>query len=566
MTKRTGKKNVTEKKSLEKKEGEKGKKVKIIFLGGVGEIGKNMTCLEYGGDIIVIDAGLTFPGEQTPGIDYIIPDFNYLLQNAGKVKGFLLTHGHEDHIGALPMILKSLNVPVYGSRLTLGLLRHKLDEAKIKDANLCPVSGLDCIKLGAFGVEFLSITHSVAGALALSITTPAGTIFHTGDFKIDHTPVDGKTVDLPRIAEIGKAGVRLLMMDSTNVERSGYSLSESKVFRSLDNIFSQHENKRIIVATFSSNVHRVQQIIDCAVKHGRRVAFSGRSMTNVTEIAHTLGELKFNRDIIVDLEKSSKVPYDKICIIATGTQGEEMSALTRMSNDNFKQVVIGSNDTVIMSSSAIPGNERMIYNVINNLAKRGAQVIYHSLEDIHASGHACKEELKLMFALLKPQFFIPVHGEYRHLKEHIQLAAEMGIAEEYTLMPELGMVAYLSKSSLKKAEIMPTMSNFVDGGGVADEPAALMRDRRTLAADGFVVAIIMTKTFELNPPIILSRGVRLSDELVEEIKSGISAAIATADGDYEITALKQHIRKLVFKTVEKKTKKKPMIIPIIIET
>lgn len=553
-------------KKTNKKSGGKAAKVKIIFLGGVGEIGKNMTCLECSESIIIIDSGMTFPNEEMPGIDYIIPDYNYLVQNKAKIKGILITHGHEDHIGALPIILKDLKVPVFGSRLSLALIEHKLEEAKIKNADLRPVFNGDNLHLGAFDVEFLSITHSIAGAFALSISSPVGKIFHTGDFKIDHTPVDKRPTDLARLAEIGREGVHLLMMDSTNVERSGYSLSESKVFNSMDNLFTQHSTKRIIVATFASNIHRVQQIINCAVKHGRKVAFSGRSMLNIAEIAFTLGELKYPLDAIVEIEKIGKIPYDKLCIISTGTQGEAMSALTRMSNNSFKQVVIGENDTVIMSSSSIPGNERMIYNVINNLYKRGAEVIYHSLEDIHVSGHAFKEELRLMFALLKPKFFIPVHGEYRHLRRHVMLAKEMGIPEANTMLPELGLVMYVAKNGLKKAEIMPMVNNFVDGLGMADEPALLLRDRRTLAGDGFVVAIVMTKTFELNPPIIFSRGLRLSDEMTEDIKKNIFVELSNADGDFEVTSFKQQIRKLMSRTIEKTMKKKPMVIPIIIET
>ncbi|MFW5780439.1 MAG: ribonuclease J, partial [Bacillota bacterium] len=399
----------------------KQNKLKVIFLGGVGEIGKNMTLLEYGDHILVIDAGMSFPTEQMPGIDYVIPDYNYLTQNKEKVCGIIVTHGHEDHIGALPFLLKEINVPIYGSNLALALLQHKLDEAKIKNIKTNIVSDSDTINSGCFNVEFIQVNHSIAGAYALSIKTPKGTILFSGDFKIDHTPIDKKPINLTRMAEIGKKGVLLLMMDSTNVERDGFSMSEINVYRNLDDIFSDNIGKRIIVATFASNIHRVQQIINCALKHNRKVAFSGRSMIKIAEIAHSLGELKYPSDKIVDISKIDKIPYDKLCIVSTGTQGEPMSALTRMSQNEFKKVVISEKDTVILSASAIPGNEKLVYNVINNLYKMGADVIYQSLSDVHVSGHACKEELKIMFSLIKPKFFMPIHGEYRHLKQHVQL-------------------------------------------------------------------------------------------------------------------------------------------------
>lgn len=542
----------------------KNGKVKLIFLGGVGEIGKNMTCLECGDSLIVIDAGLSFPSESMMGIDYVIPDYNYLLQNSHKLKGIVITHGHEDHIGALSVILKELNVPVYGSRLAIALVQHKLDEAKIKGAKLRTVVNGDQIDFGPFQVEFISMTHSTTGCFALSINSPVGTIFHTGDFKIDHTPVDKKTVDLARIAEIGSKGVHLLLMDSTNVERSGYSMSETKVFNSLDNIFSQNTTKRIIVATFASNIHRVQQIINCAIKHGRRVAYSGRSMENIAEIAYTIGELRYPPDTIVDIEKIGKIPEDKICIITTGTQGEPFSALTRMSQDNFKAVKIGENDTVIFSSSAIPGNEKLIYTVINNLYKRGAEVIYRTLEDIHVSGHACKEELRLMFALLKPKYFIPVHGEYRHLRQHIKLAKEMGIHEANTVLPEHGMVLYAAKNGLRKAEIMPLANIYVDGASLPEEAALMLKDRRHLACDGIVVAIVTTSSCESNAPIIISRGITIPEAMAEEMRQNILVEMNT--GEFDASGLKQSIRKIVTKTIDKQLKKKPMVIPIVIET
>ena len=405
-----------------RKHGRNGQ-LKLIFLGGVGEIGKNMTALEYGDTVIVVDAGMAFPdNEITPGIDSIIPDYAYLEENRSKVKAVLLTHAHEDHLGGLPYFLKDFPVPVYGSNVSCAFLEHKLRRNKFKEAACKVVDDGEIVEIGPFKVEFVAVTHSVAGSLALSIETPVGVVFFTGDFKIDHTPVDGRHIALTRIAEIGKRGVKLLLQDSTNVERRGYTMSESAVGKSLDAVFNDNRANRIIVATFASNIHRVQQIIDVAIKYGRKIALNGKSMQYMTEIAQKIKELRFPQDKMIDFDKVSGVPYDKVCIIATGTQGEPESALTRMSQDDFKKIVIGENDTVILSASPIPGNERSIYKVINNLCKKGAKVIYESLYEVHSSGHACQEELKMMMALLKPEYFIPVHGEYRHLKKHAELA------------------------------------------------------------------------------------------------------------------------------------------------
>ncbi|MBR1747150.1 MAG: ribonuclease J, partial [Clostridia bacterium] len=478
------------------------KKIRIGFLGGVGEIGKNMTFIEYGEDCIVVDAGLSFPiPEETPGIDYVIPDYTYLKTNASHVRGVFVTHGHEDHIGAIPFFLKDINVPVYGSPLSLGLLESKLAEEKIKDARLIPVEDREVVQAGRLSVEFVRVTHSIAGAYALSITTPKGVVFMTGDFKIDHTPIDGRRTDLARISEIGSKGVLLLMMDSTNVERNGYSMSEKNVSKALEQQFEQNKDKRIIVATFASNVHRVQQIMDCAVKHGRRVAFSGRSMIKIAEIGRGLGELKYKDEDVVDIEKIGKIPYDRVCIISTGTQGEPMSALTRMSNDDFKKVTISDIDTVILSSSPIPGNERLIYNVINKLCQRGANVVYQQLSEIHASGHACKEELKLMFSLLRPTYFMPVHGEYRHQKMHRDLAVEMGVPKENILIPAIGNVIEVDKSGLKRGSNIPAGSSMLDGSVMAENSELLLRDRKLLGVDGFIIAIVSTERDEDGAPI-----------------------------------------------------------------
>ncbi len=545
------------------------KRVKIAFLGGVGEIGKNMTVIEYGDDIIVVDAGLSFPNlEETPGIDYVIPDYSYLKSNASKVRGVFITHGHEDHIGALQFFLKDINVPVYGSKLALGILNSKLMEAKIKNAKLIVVEDRQVITAGKFSVEFIRMTHSIAGSYAMSITTPKGVIFMTGDFKIDHTPIDGKTTDLARISEIGTKGVLLLMMDSTNVEKNGYSMSEKSVFKALSAQFDLNKDKRIIVATFASNVHRVQQIIDCAVQHNRRVAFSGRSMIKIVEIAKTLGELKYDDDMIIDIDKVNKVPYDRVCIISTGTQGEPMSALTRMSNDEFKKVTINELDTVILSSSPIPGNERLIYNVINNLCRKGANVIYQALSEVHTSGHACKEELKLMMSLLSPTYFIPVHGEYRHLKQHKDLAVEMGIPEGNIMLPALGCTIELDRDGLRKGCNVPSGNFMLDGSTVAENSELLLRDRKLLGVDGIIIAIVSLSADidgEVMQPIIICRGINVNEAYNEELKNDVLLEInAGSLRDMEINEAKKYLRKIIAKKLEAKLKKRPMVIPIII--
>lgn len=544
------------------------KRVKIGFLGGVGEIGKNMTFIEYGEDIIVVDAGLSFPNpEETPGIDYVIPDYIYLKSNAAKVRALFITHGHEDHIGAIPFLMKDMNIPVYGSPLALGLLQHKLNEEKIRKPKLHTVGDRQVIQAGKFSVEFVRVTHSIAGAYALSITTPKGVIFMTGDFKIDHTPIDGKTTDLARISEIGAKGVLLLMMDSTNVERNGYSMSERNVAKALEAQFDQNRDKRIIVATFASNIHRVQQIINCAVKHHRRVAFSGRSMIKIAEIAKTLGELKYDDDAVVDIEKIDKVPYDRLCIISTGTQGEPMSALTRMSNDDFKKVTISELDTVLLSSSTIPGNERLIYNVINKLCQKGANVVYSALSEIHASGHACKEELKLMFSLLKPTYFIPVHGEYRHLKMHKDLAVDMGVKEANIVIPELGQVIEVDKSGMKKGNNVPSGSTMLDGSVMTENTEMLLRDRKLLGVDGFLIAIVSQERDDDNQPIapiIITRGINVNEAFCEELKDDIVTEIVHGTfEEMDLNNIKQYLRKILAKKIQAKIKKRPMVIPII---
>ena len=562
----------------QKFEGKGGGALRMVILGGCGEIGKNMTAFEYGDSIIIVDAGLSFPNSaEMPGIDYVIPDYAYLTQNRRKIKGLVVTHGHEDHIGAIPFMLKELNVPVYGSSLALAIIQHKLIEHGINKPDLNDMSNGDKVKLGCFEVEFIRVTHSIAGAFALAITTPVGMVFHTGDFKIDHTPIDGRPTDLARIAEIGRKGVLLMLQDSTNVERSGYSMSEKNVGISLDNIFAQNSHKRLIVATFASNVHRVQQIINCAVKYGRKIAFCGRSMINIANIASRVKELSYPMDAIVEIEKIGKIPYDKLCIISTGTQGEPESALTRMSNSESKTVHISETDTVIFSSSPIPGNESLIYGVINNLYRQGADVIYKALAEVHVSGHACQEELKLMLSLVRPTYFIPVHGEFRHLKQHVALASNLGIDPANMLIPENGNVIEIRRNGLRRGESVPAGSILLDGSVASENSEMVLRDRKKLSEDGFVIAVISVSSGDGESmegamdrqiiPYFITRGLNIPEAILEEMKELVVQRINSIDykeGGFE--EIKPVIRKSLQKHLFAKFKKEPMILPIIVET
>ena len=547
--------------------GENGKQLKIRFLGGVGEIGKNMTALEYGKDIIVIDAGLTFPGENMPGVDLVIPDITYLTQNKSHVRGIVITHGHEDHIGGIPYILRDLNVPVYGTKLTLTLIENKLKEQRINDASLNCIKPGSVIKLGCFSVEFINVNHSIAGAVALAITTPAGLVFHSGDFKIDYTPVNGETTDLTRIAELGKKGVLLLMADSTNIEIEGNTMSESVVKDTLDHVFADNLKRRIIIATFASNVHRLQQILDLAVKYKRKVAFSGRSMINIADAAAKIGELKIPDKLIVDVEKCKNYKDDEIVIVSTGTQGEPMSALTRMASGEFNKVTIGGNDTVVISASVIPGNEKMIYGVINNLYRLGAEVIYESLEPIHVSGHACRGELRILHSLVKPRFFIPVHGEYRHLKKHAQLAQSLGMRESNTLIADIGDTVLIDGKDMKFGEKFPSGSRFVDGVGIDGADSFVLRDRIHLSEDGLVVAVVAVDEYsaKLSSVEIIGKGLVLSDEMVNEAKANLLNTLNQTDmrkvrDEAELSAI---IRRSLKNYLFKVTKKNPMLVPVV---
>ncbi len=546
--------------------------LKVIFLGGVGEIGKNMTALEFGGDIIIIDCGSTFPTSDTPGVDLIIPDPAYLLLNKDKIRGIVVTHGHEDHIGAIPYFLKECNVPVYGTKLTLALIENKLREMHIDNAKLNTVQPGNVVPLGrAFKVEFVKVSHSIAGSCALSISTPVGVVFHTGDFKVDFTPIDGNMIDLQRIAEIGKQGVLLLLCESTNVERPGSSMSEATVGRSMRNIFNENKDRRLIIATFASNIHRLQQIIDLAAEFGRKVAFSGRSMINVAECAARIGELRLDRNQVVDIEKVKNVDDKDLVILTTGSQGEPMSALTRMAADDFSKVKLGYNDTVILSAHPIPGNERMVYTVINNIYRHGARVIYESLAELHVSGHACRDELSLMHALLKPQYFIPVHGEHRHLQKHAELAVAMGEQPSHIIITDIGDCVYVSHKTFKIGEQVASGSLLVDGLGVGDTDSSVLRDRKHLAEDGLLIAVICID--ELSGTVsaidITSRGFAYDkdgEDIFEKCRDDLARVLETFDlRQCDRNMLNNTIRKELKNYIFKKTHRNPMILPMVID-
>ncbi len=545
------------------------KSLKVRFLGGVGEIGKNMTVLEYGKDIIIIDAGLTFPSPDMPGIDLVIPDTTYLINNKDRIRGLVLTHGHEDHIGSVPYLIKDVNIPVYGTKMTLTLAESKIKEFNIDNYDFRVVKPRDRINLGCFQVEFINVNHSISGSCALAVTTPVGVVFHTGDFKIDLTPINGEIIDLSRLSELGKKGVLLMLAESTNVERPGYTMSETVVGKTLDHLFIDNAKRRLIIATFSSNVQRIQQIIDLAAKHKRKVALSGRSMLNVTEAAQSIGELTIPKGILVDIDRIKNIADKDLCIISTGSQGEPMSVLTRMAADDFQQVKITDNDTIIISASPIPGNERSIYQVINNLYKKGAEVVYDSIEKIHVSGHACQEELKIIHSLIKPKFFIPVHGEYRHLKKHISLAKSLGMKDHQMILAELGDTVEVTARTFKKGEKVPSGSRFVDGLSI-DDTQTTVRDRVHLGEDGLVIPLccISSESGEImQRPDVVVRGVILTNEQLEDIKDVIEKTI----GKYDLKAagdmreVKNKIRSSVRNYIIKKTKNNPMILPLITE-
>lgn len=546
-------------------------KVKITFLGGVGEIGKNMTAFEYKDEMIILDAGLTFPDGDLPGVDIVVPDISYLVANKEKIKAIILTHGHEDHIGGLPFLLPEINVPIYGSRLTLGLVENKLKEYPKIKAKLISVKPKNVLKIGSFAIEFIHVNHSIAGALAVCITTPAGNIVHTGDFKVDFEAINGQVTDLERFGELGKKGVNLLMCESTNVCRKGYSMSERRVGETLDRLFDEHKENRLFVATFASNIHRLQQIMDLAEKYGRKIAFTGRSMINVSEVAMKLGELKYNKENVIDIDKVDKFADKELLIITTGSQGEPMSALTRMAANEFKKINLGENDCIIISASPIPGNEKSVYTVINKLFKKGADVIYDELADVHASGHACQEEIKLVHSLIKPKCFMPVHGEYRHLKTHKEIAMALGCEARNIILPDLGMQVEMTAGHIKECGRVVAGQRLVDGLGIGDMDSSVLRDRKQLSEDGICVAVLNLNSLSgeiSSDPFLITRGVVYSGEqekFMQDAKEMLVSYLKETDlRDMEPNLIKQNVRRQLQNFIYKRTARRPIILTIIL--
>ena len=549
-------------------------KLKVISLGGLQEIGKNITVFEYDNDIIIVDCGLAFPEDDMLGIDLVIPDISYLIKNMDKIRGIVLTHGHEDHIGALPYVLKQLNVPVFGTLLTLGLLENKLKEHGLnKLVTLHTVVPGEKVKLGRFQVEFIHTNHSIADAVALAITTPVGVVVHTGDFKIDYTPIDGDVMDLHRFAELGKEGVLLLLSDSTNAERKGFTMSESSVGGVFDDIFSDTPDNRIMVATFSSNIHRIQQIVNSAYKFGRKVAIIGRSMVNAVRTSIELEYLNMPDNTLIDISEIKNYTDDKLVIITTGSQGETMSALSRIASNEHKQVSIRPGDKIIISASSIPGNEKNISNVINELTRKGADEVYEGIADINVSGHARQEELKLILSLIKPKYFMPVHGEYVHLLSHRDIAVSLGIPKENIFVMNIGDVLELSKKDAKVNGTVPAGQVLVDGLGVGDVGNIVLRDRKNLSENGLMVVVVTIDSASgtiLAGPDIISRGfvyVRESEDLMEEARAVINDALIKCEMKHISgwSNIKNIIRDTLKNFLWQKTKRSPMILPIIME-
>lgn len=552
------------------------KKLRIIPLGGLNEIGKNMTVLEYGDDMIVVDCGLGFPDEDMPGIDLVIPDTSYLQANREKIRGILLTHGHEDHIGAIPYVLREIDPPVYGTKLTIGIIKNKLSE-KENELPYIPqlevVSAGDVVKLGCFSVEFIRVNHSIADACCLAITTPLGVVIHSGDFKLDLTPIEGEMMNLTRLGELGNKGVLMLMCESTNAERPGYTPSERKVGQSLEYIFTTHSDKRVVIATFSSNVHRVQQVIDLSAKYGRKVAVMGRSMLNIVGAATELGYMTFPKNTIIDISEIKKYNPEQLTIITTGSQGEPMSALYRMAFSERTPVTLGSNDVVVLSSSPIPGNEKLIGRIINELCRKGVNVLHDADAGLHVSGHACQEELKLMQALTKPLFFMPIHGEYRHLAANKALAESLGIDPCRIFISDIGKVLEIDRKGARFAGTVPAGRVMVDGYGVGDVGNIVLRDRRHLAEDGLlmiVAAIDFMSRMIISGPDIVSRGfvyVKESEELMDDVKRlavNIIEEYLGAWGDIDEMQIKARLKEEISKYLFNETHRNPMVLPVII--
>lgn len=548
--------------------------INITFLGGLNEVGKNMTLYECQGDMILVDCGLAFPDPDMLGVDLVIPDFTYAVQNADKIKGIFITHGHEDHIGGLAYLLKEMNVPVYSTRLTIGLIEGKLKEHKLLDkAKLNVVNPGDKVNLGCFEVELIHVNHSIPDAVALAIKSPAGVVIQTGDFKIDTTPIDGGVIDLPRLGELGNEGVLCLLSDSTNAAKPGFTESESKVGETFGTLFAKANGKRLIVATFASNIHRVQQIIDTAEKLGRKVALSGRSLENVVTIAAELGYIKIPDGILVGIDQINRYPSDKMVVVTTGSQGEPMSALYRMAFSEHRKVDIGPNDYVIISATPIPGNEKMVGKVVDELLKQGAEVVYERMYEVHVSGHACQEELKIMMSLTKPKYFIPVHGEQKHLRKHAALASSMGIEPSNIIIADNGKTIEASEKAIKVAGEVTSGMVFVDGTGVGDVGSVVLRDRTKLAEDGIVIIVLSmdgTTGDVVSGPEVITRGfvyVRESEQMLDQTRRLCEDVVADCMYD-RITdhgTIKNRLRDAVSKHIYQTTRRSPMVLPIIME-
>ncbi len=546
-------------------------KMKIIPLGGLDEIGKNMTVYEYGGEIIVVDCGMGFPGDDMYGVDLVIPDVSYLVKNRSRIRGLFITHGHEDHIGSIPYVLNQVNMPIYCTRLTAGLIKLKLEEhGLLKSTKLITVEAGEMVRVGKFYVEFIHVNHSIADSVAFAIHTDMGVVVHTGDFKIDSTPIDGEVIDLGRFGELGREGVLALLADSTNVERPGYTMSEKTVGRTFERLFSGCK-ERIIVTTFASNVHRIQQVINAAAANGRKVAVTGRSMENIMKVSTELGYMKVPKGVLTDINKIKSQPKEKQVIVTTGSQGEEMSALYRMAFSTHRQVDLGPGDRVIISASAIPGNEKTVGRVINELFRKGVEVIYDRADMLHVSGHACQEELKIIHALVKPRFFIPVHGEQRMLRRHVNLALEMGMDRNHIVLPEIGNVIEMTTKTIKVGGTVPSGELMVDGSGVGDVGAVVLRDRKILAEDGMVVVILNISSHNnqlISEPEIITRGfiyVKENEDMIRELSqvaknAAVSTSVKRAKDLGEVrSAVKSAVSNYLFKA----TRRSPMIIPVI---
>ena len=544
-------------------------KMKIIPLGGLDEIGKNMTVYEYGGEIIVVDCGMGFPGDDMYGVDLVIPDVTYLIKQRNRIRGLFITHGHEDHIGSIPYILKQVNMPIYCTRLTAGLIKLKLEEhGLLKSTKLITVEAGEMIRVGKFYVEFIHVNHSIADSVAFAIHTDMGVVVHTGDFKIDPTPIDGAVIDLGRFGELGREGVLALLADSTNVERPGYTMSEKAVGRTFERLFNGCKD-RIIVTTFASNVHRIQQVINAAAANNRKVAVSGRSMENIMKVSTDLGYMKVPKGVLTDLNKIKSLPKERQVIVTTGSQGEEMSALYRMAFSTHRQIDLGPGDKVIISASAIPGNEKTIGRVINELFRKGVDVVYDRADMLHVSGHACQEELKILHALVRPRFFIPVHGEQKMLRRHVNLALEMGMERNHIVLPEIGNVIEITARTIKVNGSVPSGELMVDGSGVGDVGAVVLRDRKILAEDGMVVVILNISSHNnqlISAPEIITRGfiyVKENEEMLKELSQVAMSAVGTIKSHKDLGEARSAVKSAVSNYLFKHTRRSPMIIPVI---